>query len=52
MTFFAYFNETMQRLNADPKSAFFKKLDKDIKALKDKHYNKNREWRYDFEEGR
>lgn len=39
-------------MNDDPKSAFFKKLDDNIKSLKDKHYNVNREWRYDFHGGR
>ena len=52
LTFFSYFNETMQKFNADPKSPFFKKLDSNIESLKEKHYTVNREWRYDFQEGR
>ena len=52
LTFFAYFNESMTKFNTDPKSPFFKKLDDNIKTLKDKHYSANREWRYDAAEGR
>lgn len=52
LTFFAYFNETMRKFNADPKSPFFKKLDDNIKSLKDKHFDSNREWRYDFHGGK
>ena len=52
LTFFGYFHDVMLRFNADPKSPFFQKLDDAIKHLKDKHYTTNREWRYDFHEGR
>ena len=52
LTFLAFYNEVMTKLNTDPKSPFFKKLDDNIKQLKDKHYNANREWRYDFDAGR
>ena len=49
LTFLAYFNEMMQRFNTDPKSPFYQKLDGNIAKLKEKHYNSDREWRYNFE---
>lgn len=42
MTFFSYFNDTMRKLNSDPNSDFFKKLDGDIEKLKEKHYTADR----------
>lgn len=51
MAFFSYFNETMIKYNNDPNSPFFKKLDANIAQLKEKHYNTNREWRYNFDKG-
>lgn len=49
ITFFGYFLNTMQKWNADPsKTIFFKKLDDKIDAFKNKHYNADREWRYEF----
>lgn len=50
LTFFSYFNEVIRRLNTDPKSPFFKKLDEHLKKLKT-HYTADRKWRYDFEGG-
>ena len=42
----------MVKYNNDPKSAFFKKLDANIASLKEKHYNGDREWRYNFDQGK
>ena len=52
ITFFSFFAELMKKYNEDPKSPFFKKLDDKIQTYKDKHYNVNREWRYDWNGGR
>jgi len=47
--FFGFFLETMQKWNADPsKKIFFKQMDSKIEEYKKKHYNVDREWRYDF----
>lgn len=50
--YLSYFNEVMKRANSDPSNPFFEKLDDNIKHLKEKHYNVNRQWRYDFDNGR
>lgn len=49
LTFFSYFNDIMRKLNEDPKSDFFQKLDEKIAKLKEKHYTIDRKWRYDFD---
>ena len=42
----------MKKHNEDQNGQFFGKLEDNIKSLKDKHLTANREWRYDFAEGR
>jgi len=42
----------MVKFNTDPKSQFFKKLDENIAQFKEKHYNVDREWRYNFDDGK
>ena len=42
----------MVKYNTDPKSQFFKKLDGNIAQFKEKHYNVDREWRYNFDDGK
>ena len=49
LTFLDYFNKTMRKYNEDPKSPFFQQLDSNIAQLKEKHYNVNRQWRYNFD---
>ena len=51
ITFLAYYKDTMVKFNTDPKSHFFQKLDSNIAQLKEKHYNADREWRYNFDSG-
>ena len=52
LTFFDYFNKILRKYNTEPSSPFFQQLDGDIAHLKEKHFNANRKWRYDFEEAR
>jgi len=42
----------MKKYNSDPESVYFKKLDDKIEKFKEKHYTVNRQWRYDWNEGR
>lgn len=49
--FFDEFFRCFSKLNADPKSALFKKLDAVLDKLSTKHYTKDRQWRYSLEEG-
>ncbi len=49
--FFKTFYETLTAINADPKNPFFKKLDGPLKKLTEKHYTKDRQWRYSLEDG-
>ena len=48
ITFFAYFHKMMIFFNEEPKSPLFQTLDDDIAKFKEKHYNVNRAWRYDY----
>ena len=41
----------MVRHNRNPESPYFQKLDENIESYKAKHYNVNREWRYNFDSG-
>ena len=52
MHYFAFYHQTMLKMNEMAEEPFFKKLDKDIAQLKEKHFNINREWRYDFNSAR
>lgn len=38
-------------MNNDPVNPFFKKLEAPLKKLSDKHYTKDRQWRYSLEDG-
>jgi hypothetical protein len=51
LTFFSTFYEVLTAINNDPKNPFFKKLDGPLKKLSDKHYTKDRQWRYSLEDG-
>ena len=46
---FIFHHQKMRQLNEDPKSPLFQTLDADIASLKEKHYNVNREWRYNYD---
>mmetsp|Transcript_37088 Transcript_37088/g.26998 ORF Transcript_37088/g.26998 Transcript_37088/m.26998 type:complete len:98 (+) Transcript_37088:738-1031(+) len=52
ITFAGYFYSTMFNMNKDPKNPFFKKLDEKIEKFGAKHFNEDRRWRYNLEEGR
>ena len=49
--FFKTFYETLSEINKDTKNPFFKKLDAPLKKLTEKHYTKDRQWRYSLEDG-
>ena len=51
MTFFSTFYETFTEINKDPKNPFYQKLDPVLKKLTEKHYTKDRQWRYSLEDG-
>lgn len=51
LTFFEFFHNLMLRHNRNPESPMFQKLTPNIEAFKEKHYNANREWRYNFDAG-
>ena len=40
--FFSSFYESLNEMNTDPNNPFFKKCDKALAILKDKHYTKDR----------
>jgi hypothetical protein len=49
--FFVEFYETFTEINKDPKNPFYQKLDSVLKKLTDKHYTRDRQWRYSLEDG-
>lgn len=51
LTFYSTFYEIFSAINKDPKNPLFKKLDAAIKKLSEKHYTKDRQWRYSLEDG-
>ena len=51
LEFFKTFYETLSEINKDTKNPFFKKLDAPLKKLTEKHYTKDRQWRYSLEDG-
>ena len=44
-----FFLKFLHRYNDNPNLPFFKKLDKNIKRMQEKHMTVNREWRYNFD---
>lgn len=50
--FFTAFHTTFVKMNKDPECVYFGKLDEKIELLKKRHYTEDREWRYNYEEGR
>ena len=46
--FLSFYHGFLHKLNTEPKSPLFKSLDEAIEQLKTKHYNIDREWRYDW----
>lgn len=52
MTFYHCFWNNLNHMNSDPKNPFFGKCNETLEALKTKHFNRDREWRYNLEEGR
>lgn len=51
LEFFRTFYETLNVINKNPKNPFFQKLDAPLKKLTEKHYTKDRQWRYSLEDG-
>jgi hypothetical protein len=49
ITFATTFYEVLTAMNKDPTNPFFSKLDKNIEELVAKHFNIDRQWRYDLE---
>lgn len=47
-----YFYETLLKLNKDPNTPMFKKLDEKIETFGKKYFPEDRLWRYNLEEGR
>jgi len=51
LEFFKTFYQVLTQINNDPKNPFFKKLEAPLKRLTEKHYTKDRQWRYSLEDG-
>ncbi|CDW79677.1 UNKNOWN [Stylonychia lemnae] len=49
--FFDMFYTRFTKYNNDPKNPLFKKLDKQIQTIVDRHYTLDRKWRYTLEDG-
>jgi hypothetical protein len=50
--FFSCFWEKFSNMNKDPNNPFFKKMDDILDHMKKRHFNNDRNWRYNLEEGR